>query len=79
MIFIKQSTVTVEMKNSSNKLGFDLTSLFPQSTARSTTMNTLAAKSVPILPKPIPPYSAINPTQNIFAYPLYLSMYNIYL
>ena len=40
-------------------------------------MNTLAAKSVPILPKPIPPYSAINPTQNIFAYPLYLSMYNI--
>ena len=76
MIFIKQSTVTVEMKHSSNKLGFDLTSLFPQSTA---TMNTLAAKSVPILPKPIPPYSAINPTQNIFAYPLYLSMYNIYL
>ena len=42
-------------------------------------MNTLAAKSVPILPKPIPPYSAINPTQNIFAYPLYLSMFNIYL
>ena len=80
MIFIKQSRVQFEMKNSDTKqswLWFDKS--ISTEYSREDNNEYPLGKKCPNTTKANPaPYSAINPTQNKFAYPFYLSMCNIH-